>query len=159
AFETPKLLNPQRQTLIQIDIEPKNAAWTYPVELTLIGDAKAVLAQLTEALQATGKILAKKRESSQAYLRAARAQHGFFNAPEFDSNAAPILPQRVIKEIQKTVADDAIVTCDAGENRIFMTHYYQTKAPGTLLQPAGVGGMGYAIPAALAAKLIYPRRQ
>ena len=40
-----------------------------------------------------------------------------------------------------------------------MTHYYQTKAPGTFLQPAGVGGMGYAIPSALAAKLIYPQRQ
>lgn len=159
AFETLKLLNPQRQTLIQIDIEPKNAAWTYPAELTLIGDAGAVLSQLTKALQDAGRILAEKRETARAYLRAARAQHGFFNALEFASNAAPILPQRVIKEIQKTVADDAIVTCDAGENRIFMTHYYQTKAPGTFVQPAGVGGMGYAIPAALAAKLIYPQRQ
>jgi len=92
-------------------------------------------------------------------LQSARQQHGFFNALEFSSNAAPVLPQRVIKELQKAVANDAIVTCDAGENRIFMTHFYQTKAPGTFLQPAGVGGMGYAIPAALAAKLVYPQRQ
>jgi len=92
-------------------------------------------------------------------LQSARQQHGFFNALEFSSNAAPVLPHRVIKELQKAVANDAIVTCDAGENRIFMTHFYQTKAPGTFLQPAGVGGMGYAIPAALAAKLVYPQRQ
>ncbi|MCL6595928.1 MAG: thiamine pyrophosphate-binding protein, partial [Firmicutes bacterium] len=51
------------------------------------------------------------------------------------------------------------ITCDAGENRIFMTHYYQTKGAGTFVQPAGVGGMGYAIPAALAAKLVYPQRR
>jgi len=70
-----------------------------------------------------------------------------------------VLPQRVIKEIQRAAANDTIVACDAGENRIFMTHYYQTKAPGTFIQPAGVGGMGYAVPAALAAKLIYPQRQ
>jgi acetolactate synthase-1/2/3 large subunit len=78
---------------------------------------------------------------------------------EFNSNAAPILPQRVIKELQQAVANDTIITCDAGENRIFMTHYYQTKGPGTFLQPAGVGAMGYAIPAALAAKLVYPQRR
>jgi acetolactate synthase-1/2/3 large subunit len=49
--------------------------------------------------------------------------------------------------------------CDAGENRIFMTHYFQTKTPGTFVQAAGVGAMGYAIPAALAAKLVHPDRQ
>ena len=92
-------------------------------------------------------------------IQSARQQHGFFNALELSSNAAPVLPQRVIKEIHRTVANDAIVACDAGENRIFMTHFYQTKAPGTFIQPAGVGGMGYAIPAALAAKLVYPQRQ
>ena len=159
AFETTKLLDPKRQTIIQIEIEPKNASWTYPVEVPLIGDAKAVLAQLTEAVQSVGGVSAAKREMTRANLQTARAQYGFFNAAEFVSNASPILPQRVIKDLQKTVAHDAIITCDAGENRIFMTHYYQTKAPGTFLQPAGVGGMGYAIPSALAAKLIHPQRQ
>jgi len=41
---------------------------------------------------------------------------------------------------------------------LFMTHYFQTKAPGTLLMP-GIGAMGYAVPAALAGKLVFPRRQ
>lgn len=159
AYENPKLLNPQRQTLIQVDIEPKNASWTYPAELMLIGDAKAVLSQLAEALESVGGVPAEKVDASRSLLWSARQQHGFFNALEFSSNAAPVLPQRVIKEIQKAVANNAIVTCDAGENRIFMTHFYQTKAPGTFIQPAGVGGMGYAIPAALAAKLVYPQRQ
>ena len=159
AYENPKLLNPQRQTLIQVDIEPRNASWTYPAELVLIGDAKAVLSQLAEALESVGGVSAEKVATCRSMLQSARQQHGFFNALEFSSNAAPVLPQRVIKELQKAVANDAIVTCDAGENRIFMTHFYQTKAPGTFLQPAGVGGMGYAIPAALAAKLVYPQRQ
>ena len=159
AFETIKLLDPKRQTIIQIEIEPKNASWTYPVEVPLIGDAKAVLSQLAEAIQSVGGVSVTKKDTARTQLQSARAQHGFFNAAEFVSNAAPILPQRVIKDLQKTVANDAIITCDAGENRIFMTHYYQTKGPGTFLQPAGVGGMGYAIPSALAAKLIYPQRQ
>jgi acetolactate synthase I/II/III large subunit len=40
-----------------------------------------------------------------------------------------------------------------------MTHYFQTKGPGTFLQPSGVGGMGYAVPAAMAAKLVYRDRK
>jgi acetolactate synthase-1/2/3 large subunit len=159
AYENPKLLDPRRQTLIQIDIEPKNASWTYPVELPLIGDAKAVLSQLIAALESNGKVSTENVDERRARLRAARQQHGFFDVLESRSNAAPILPQRAIKELQKAVADDAIVACDAGENRIFMTHLFQTKAPNSFIQPAGVGGMGYAIPAALAAKLIYPQRQ
>lgn len=157
AYANPKLLDPRRQTLIQIDIEPKNASWTIPAEIPLIGDAKAVLTQLIATLG--GRVAKDRGEAARAYVRAARQQHGFFNPPEFTSNATPILPQRAIKELQHAVAKDAIICCDAGENRIFMAHYYQTKGPGTFLQPAGVGGMGYAIPAALAAKLLYPQRQ
>ncbi|MGE0684665.1 MAG: thiamine pyrophosphate-binding protein, partial [Candidatus Binatia bacterium] len=157
AYANPKLLDPRRQTLIQIDIEPKNASWTIPAEVPLVGDAKAVLAQLIAALD--GHIAKDRGDAARAYIHAARQQHGFFNPLEFTSNASPILPQRVIKELQNAVANDAIICCDAGENRIFMTHYYQTKGPGTFLQPAGVGGMGYALPAALAAKLLYPQRQ
>jgi acetolactate synthase-1/2/3 large subunit len=159
ASENPKLLNPQRQTLIQVDIETRNASWSFPAEIALIGDAKAVLTQLVSALTAADGIAAERIAAGRARLQRARQQHGHFNAAELSSDAAPLLPQRAIKEIQRTVANDAIITCDAGENRIFMTHYFQTKGPGTFLQPSGVGGMGYAIPAALAAKLVYRDRQ
>ncbi len=156
AFETTTLLNPQRQRLIQIDVEAKNASWTYPAEIALIGDAKTVLAQLSDALGANETLSPQTVTARTARLQLARRQHGFFDALEFRSQSAPILPQRVIAELQRAITPDTIVTCDAGENRLFMMHYFQTKAPGTFLQPAGVGGMGYAIPAALAAKLLYP---
>ena len=71
----------------------------------------------------------------------------------------PTVPTRsLFAEIRKATAEDAVFTCDAGENRLFMVHYFQTRAPGTLLMP-GIGAMGYAVPAALAAKLISPQRQ
>ena len=159
ANENPKLVNPQRQTLIQIDIETKNASWVFPAAISLVADAKAALADLLAALTRAGSISAEKTKAWRGRLHAARQEHGFFDAPQLSSDAVPILPQRAIKEIQRAVADDAIVCCDAGENRIFMSHYFQTKGPGTYLQPAGVGGMGYAIPGALAAKLVFPNRQ
>src|SRR5260370_27859151 len=140
-------------------METRNGSWRFPAEIALIGDAKAVVTQLVSALTAADGIAAERIAAGRARLQRARQQHGHFNAAELSSDAAPLLPQRAIKEIQRTVANDAIITCDAGENRIFMTHYFQTKGPGTFLQPSGVGGMGYAIPAALAAKLVYPHRQ
>ena len=39
ARENPELLDPSRQTFIQIDIEPRNASWTFPAEHVLVGDA------------------------------------------------------------------------------------------------------------------------
>jgi acetolactate synthase-1/2/3 large subunit len=158
ANENPKLFDPRRQTLIQIDIEPKNASWVFPATINLIGDGKTVMAQLLDALNSRGALSPRRIELGRRRLHAARQEHGFFNAPQLSSEAVPILPQRAIKELQRAVSNDAMVCCDAGENRIFMAHYFQTKAPDTYLQPAGVGGMGYAIPAAMAAKLAYPKR-
>jgi len=159
ANQNPKLVDPRRQLLNQLDIEPRNASWTFPAEIVLIGDAKGVIKQLRAALTTADGIATEKLGAARSRLQRARRQHGFFDAPELRSDEVPILPQRAISEIQRAVPNQAIITCDAGENRIFMTHYFQTKGPGTLLQPSGVGGMGYAIPAALAAKLVQRDRK
>jgi acetolactate synthase-1/2/3 large subunit len=159
ANENPKLLDPRRQILLQLDIEPRNASWTFPAEVALIGDAKTVLSQLINSISEEGGISSQKTTAARFRLHNARREHGFFDAPELRSNESPILPQRAISEIQRAVPNDAIIACDAGENRIFMTHYFQTKGPGTFLQPSGVGGMGYAIPAAMAAKLVHRERK
>ncbi|HJU09901.1 MAG TPA: thiamine pyrophosphate-binding protein [Candidatus Binataceae bacterium] len=157
--QNPKLVNPAGQVLIQIDIEPRNASWTFPAEIVLIGDAKAVMTQLIDALAAQDGTTSEKLSAARSRLSKARREHGFFNASEMRSDESPILPQRAISELQQAVPNDAVITCDAGENRIFMTHYFQTKGAGTFLQPSGVGGMGYAIPAALAARLVHRNRK
>jgi acetolactate synthase-1/2/3 large subunit len=159
ANQNPRLLDPRRQILIQLDVEPRNASWTFPAEIVLIGDAKAVLAQLINSVAAQGEPSSGKLSAARSRLESSRREHGFFDAPELSSGESPILPQRAIGEVQRAVPNDAIITCDAGENRIFMTHYFQTKGPGTFLQPSGVGGMGYAIPAAMAAKLVHRDRK
>ncbi|MBV8771535.1 MAG: thiamine pyrophosphate-binding protein [Deltaproteobacteria bacterium] len=159
ANQNPKLIDPRRQILIQLDIEPRNASWTFPAEIVLLGEAKTALAQLTASISALRRPSSQKTATAHSRLQSSRREHGFFNASELSSEEKPILPQRAIGEIQQAVPNDAIIACDAGENRIFMTHYFQTKGAGTFLQPSGVGGMGYAIPAALAAKLVARERK
>jgi acetolactate synthase-1/2/3 large subunit len=154
AWENKDLLDPTRQTFIQIDVEPKNASWNFPAEHVLIGDATIVLRQLLRAVEA--KATGPRRADAVKRVAAWRAEKGYFNDPKYLSDEAPLLPQRVIGEIAKALPPEGIVTCDAGENRILMTHYYQTKKAGGFLQAAGSGPMGFAIPAALAAKLVNP---
>lgn len=144
ANENPRLLDPERQSLIHLDLEPRHASWTFPAELVLIGDAAATLGAMAQQLQPRS--------------RNGHAQRVSFDAQESTSDEMPILPQRLIKELHRALPEDAIVTADAGENRLFMLHFFQTKSHMEYLQPAAVGGMGYAIPAALAAKLVHPER-
>ena len=155
AWENRDLLDPTRQTFIQIDIEPKNASWNFPAEHVLMGDAAGVLRQLIEAVAAGAS---GRRAAGEAHVAALRRRHGYFDAPAYTADDAPLLPQRVIGELMRTLPPEAIVTCDAGENRILMTHFYQTKQAGGFLQAAGSGPMGFAIPAALGAKLVHPDR-
>jgi acetolactate synthase-1/2/3 large subunit len=157
--ENPRLLDPQRQRMIQIDVEPKNTSWTFPCDHVIIGDAYRVLSQLTRALRDRGGLSQEMLNSRREKIAEGRRKYGFFNPPGFDSDEVPILPQRIIAEIHKAISENAFIACDAGENRLFMTHYFQTKSAGTFIQPAAIGGMGYAIPAALAAKLMDPTRQ
>lgn len=159
ARANPALLDPTRQTFVQIDIEPRNAAWTIPAEVVLIGDAAHALTQLRDALAVDGATaVAARRAAGEARVRAFRTEHGYFDAPAYTADDVPLLPQRVIGAMRRALPDDAIVTCDAGENRILMTHFYQNRAPNGFLQAAGAGPMGFGIPAALAAKLVHPER-
>ncbi|MBS0639819.1 MAG: thiamine pyrophosphate-binding protein [Acetobacteraceae bacterium] len=155
AWENRDLLDPTRQTFIQIDVEPKNASWNFPAEHVLVGDAAMVLRQMRDAI---GGKAAGRQAAGTDRVAGLRREHGYFDAPEYTSDAAPLLPQRVIGELIRTLPPEAIVTCDAGENRILMTHFYQTKQAGGFLQAAGSGPMGFAIPAAMGAKLVHPDR-
>jgi acetolactate synthase-1/2/3 large subunit len=86
------------------------------------------------------------------------ARFGDFEAAEFAAEEFPLPPQRIINVLQEAYTDEGVVSCDAGENRLFMMHWYRSKLPGGYLQPAAGGGMGYAVPAAMAAKLAFPER-
>src|SRR5258707_328234 len=121
----------------------------------VLGDAPVIVGGLGEAVRRRPE---GRRAAAIGGVARHREAHGFFNTPAYTADDKPILPQRVIGELMRGLPDHAIVTCDAGENRILMTHYYQTKAAGGFLQAAGSGPMGFGIPAALGAKLVHPDR-
>jgi acetolactate synthase I/II/III large subunit len=154
--ESTSLLDPSRQTMIQVDVEPLNAAWTFPVDHPLIGDAAVIMDELYGVLARQQRPYPAPAGRERA--SAARQQFDQFDDPLAYSDEVPISPQRIISLLEEAYPDDGIITCDAGENRLFMMQWYRCKNRGEYLQPAAGGGMGYAVPAAMTAKLASPER-
>lgn len=143
----PAIIDPSRQVIVQIDVEPRNLSWTIPVDHALSGDAAQVLAALADASPLD-------REASPARNGEILRTVPF---PASDKGGGAHAPE-IIALLQKSLPADTIFTCDAGENRIFMMHYFRTPSPGCFSQPAGAGPMGYAVPSAMACKLLMPHR-
>lgn len=154
--EDPKLIDPLRQKIIQIDIDPRNAGWNFPVEMSLVGDLKSILGQLVDALERLASertALTRKRIEA---LGKRKGEEKFFEAEELYSDAAPLLPQRIIKEIEEAVDTSTVIIPDAGNNRLWTVHFFKTKEVRTVFTAGGLAGMGWGPPAALAAKLLNP---
>ncbi len=94
ADENVDLLDPSRQTMIQIDVEPLNAGWTFPVDHVLVGDAGAVMDRLTAACaSATRSRPPTRRRTGCARRSTATASS---TPREFRDDAVPFAPQRII---------------------------------------------------------------
>ncbi|WP_072806114.1 thiamine pyrophosphate-binding protein [Rhodococcoides yunnanense] len=142
----PDLISATRQRLIHIDVEPRNIGWTVPATNAIVGDAE--LSLVTLGAQAAGFSGGGRTrvEEARARNRSSRAESA---TGDFSARDAVLIMNELLPA--KTV-----VTCDAGENRLFVLSDYVVKEGGTVLQPNGGGGMGYAIPSATAAAMVRP---
>ena len=145
-----ELIDLTRQKLVQVDVEPLNLGWTFPADILVQGDAKDALPRLSAAIGdhvATGI----------AAVAEARLLGGYFDR-DLTSRPGMLSARDVVQTLSRSLPADTVVTCDAGENRLFVLRDYQTRTGGTVLQPNGGGGMGYALPSAMAAAQIFPGR-
>ncbi len=159
CFENPELLDADRQTFLQIDVEPLNVGRHFPVKGAIVADAREALAALVAEIGP--RVTPARRDAGRrrsAHLAELKTLHRFFAEPEQRLEDVPLRPERVITELGRRLGERALVTMDAGANRLYMTHYFQSRGPGIVYQPSSIGGMGYALPAAMAAKLASPER-
>lgn len=156
--ENPDFIDPTRQRLIQVDIDPRNAGWIFPTTVNLVGDARAVLRQVVERARQRDLPRHPQADARQRALEQRKQAIAFFQEPELFSDAVPILHQRLIRVLNEALDPSAIVTMDAGKNRLFMIHHFQSRDVGTMIVPGGIAGMGWAAPAAVGAKLVHPER-
>ncbi len=150
-------IQPGRQKIIQIDIEPLNVGFTYPVALGAAADCKRGLGQVIGAIKARNPKL--DPAARVAAIKRAKAEKNYFQDAAFTSDSAPIAPERVVKDLHDAVGKDDLIVLDGGNNRIWMGKYFQSKRAGQMIIPGGVTPVGWSVTAALAAQLYHPDRK
>ncbi|HQT78799.1 MAG TPA: thiamine pyrophosphate-binding protein, partial [Rhodopila sp.] len=138
---------------VQIDIDPTELGRSYPDTLGLMGDPKATLAKLIDAIGRPGRDSAFADRAA-AIVRAWREQR----AAALSSNATPIWPDRLCAEITRALPADGILVADTGYSGIWSSSLIELNGEGqTYLRAAG--SLGWAFPAALGAKCAAPKRK
>jgi acetolactate synthase-1/2/3 large subunit len=136
--------------LLQIDIDPGAMTGHLSPEIAIQADAEVSVAGLLElaaSAGATARRDANDRDRAE-YVRAS----GIPAAPELDGAVAY---EEVMRAATSLLPPQAIVATDAGNFYLWFSRHYCFRRPGTYLGPAS-GAMGYALPAAIGAKLARP---
>jgi acetolactate synthase-1/2/3 large subunit len=142
-------------TIVQVDVDPKEIGNNYPTTVGLVGDARLALADLREALSA-GR---RRRSPDKSRLQEISGQTNDWweqVRPKMVSDDRPIKPQRVMKELAEALPADSVIVADAGTGTPFTSAFYKSPAGRYVVIPRGYGGLGYALPGVVGAKLARP---
>lgn len=138
------------QRLIQLDIDPAEIGRVFPVEIALVGDARAGLAALRAQCG-----FSKSIEPIAARIAGLRA--GWREQLEAKAGEAkPIKPQQVAALLDELCGPESILVCDASFASGWGGAYFEARQDRRAMFPRGMGGLGWALPAAVGAQLARP---
>jgi acetolactate synthase-1/2/3 large subunit/sulfoacetaldehyde acetyltransferase len=141
-------------TLVQIDVDGRDIGRVYPVAVGIQADARETLTALLDVL--AEERVGQTPEPWQQEARALRARRHARLQAEAALATVPVKPQRVYAELRRALPSDTIVTLDAGAAPAYGYDRLHFTRPRTLITPLDLGGLGFAFPAALGAKLGRP---
>jgi len=139
--------------LIQIDIDPAEIGRNRYADAGIVGDAKAVLAQLLAA--GDGELHSKRRAGWNAYLAGLNEQRQAEQERRMSTDGRPIHPLRLCKEIRDFLPRDAILCVDGQEILNYARSAIPFHAPYSL-NSGPYGCMGVGLPFGLGAKVAMP---
>ncbi len=143
--------------LIQIDIDPEEIGKIYPVNVGIVGDAKANLAELVRLLTP-----ARRPAAASAYLAAVeKRRQAWREELETSQHVAtkPIHPARLLYEISNAAPEDALFVTDVGWNKNGAGQQLEVSRPRSFITSGGLATMGFSPAAAIGAKLAAPERK
>jgi acetolactate synthase-1/2/3 large subunit len=142
--------------LIHIDIDPHEIGKNYPVAVGILGDAKVTLAALRDATGVRGTSAGRADHLREvARLREEWAQ---LNATRADSADVPFTSQRPLRDLRAVLPREGIVIAGSGNTQGAVKQSFPVYEPRTHLTSGGYSSMGWAVPAAIGAKLAQPER-
>ncbi len=139
--------------LIHVDLDPEEIGKNYPVEVGIVGDAKAVLEALMTAVQAERPEGAPPDTEYAREIERRRAQWWEETAEARESDAVPMTISRMLKEARAALPEESIVVYSSGNTQAQILQEFAFSVPGTSVTTGGFSTMGWTLPAALGAKL------
>ena len=140
--------------VIQIDIEPENLGRNYNLEVAIHGDAKVILERMTTL--ADSKNFPERTEWL-SLITKLRSDWYYKYQPLMESDAKPIRPERLCREISNAAPKNAVFVVDTGHAGMWMGGMFDlTHSEQTYIRSAG--HLGWAFPASLGAKCALPNK-
>jgi len=137
---------------IHIDIDPSEINKNVPVQVALIGDLAQVLDQLLPLI---------RRRDGAAWIHAINRMKG--DAAVLDIKNLPdnghLYAAHVINDLWRATSGDAVIATDVGQHQMWEAQYYKHEEPRSLITSGGLGTMGFALPAAIGAKIACPGKE
>ena len=147
-------LPPAGATVIQLDIEGAELGRHYPNAVALMGDARATLEVM--AARADGAT-AGRRAAWTARAAELVADWRSKYADVMASDATPIRPERICRELTEWLPEDAVLVSDTGHAGMWTGGFVDLVHPGQSYLRAG-GSLGWGLPASIGAQLAAPER-
>ncbi len=147
----PENWNPRRdKQIVMIDTVPAEIDEFYMPAVELVGDIPHVLARLAAGCSRSVSqppAADRLRELTLGALRDG-AQDALF----------PMRPARVLSDLRRVLGPTDMLISDVGLHKLWIGRVFPAHEPGMVLIANGLAGMGFALPTAIAAKLVHPAR-
>ncbi|HXA12100.1 MAG TPA: acetolactate synthase large subunit [Mycobacterium sp.] len=138
--------------VIHADIDPAEIGKNRNADVPIVGDIKAVITDLIEALHKTGNG-PDGLDDWWAYLRGVQKTYPLSYGPQSDGSLSP---EYVIETLGKIAGSDAVYVAGVGQHQMWAAQFISYERPRTWINSGGLGTMGYAIPAAMGVQLARP---
>ena len=139
--------------IIHADIDPAEIGKNRHADVAIIGDLKNILRALNPATKAA---LAKSQPDLTPWLTETYGWRSKFPLGYDKPSDGSVSPQYVIERIGKISGPDTIFTAGVGQHQMWASQFIGYEKPRTWLNSGGLGTMGYAVPAAMGAKVGAP---
>jgi acetolactate synthase I/II/III large subunit len=140
--------------VIQLDIEPAELGRHYPNTVSILGDAKVTLQKLLEAAPTDSNDRRREWTDQVAVLGAEWLEEW---RPLLESDAVPLRPERLCRELTGLLPEDAILVVDTGHAGMWTAGMVDLNKQGQRYIRAG-GSLGWALPASIGVKLAAPEK-
>ncbi|MGI5996480.1 MAG: biosynthetic-type acetolactate synthase large subunit, partial [Saccharomonospora viridis] len=144
-------------TVVHADIDPAEISKNRKADVPIVGDCAEIITELIAAVK-TEIANGKPADLSEWWAQLDSWRERFPAGYEWPSDGT-LAPQYVIERLGQLVGPDAIYTAGVGQHQMWAAQFIKYEKPGTWINSGGLGTMGYAVPAAMGAKLGRPDKQ